>query len=436
MKSRGAGALLNVSRRRLPVMPRQSLPAEHGTVVGLFHRVTDGTVSHVFVVCCSVVFKGEGAQEAVLCTSSSTFSVKDVKTSNLVMLVQSCPTLGDAPGSQGECGGGEQQDGSDALQKEPGTSAGSAPVVVSALVNEHLELREIQPRLGALDDLLANKCCIEDEEKARDAPGKTWQELVCAVQASEAELRTCLEELEAVRIQGLWKGVSPGVVYTVIKLALLTMTEHGWSIELVPGKELASALEVHGIAPEFLVQLIHRISCSEGELAQPRVVDCIEGLDREDITTGSDDFKYRIDSTKLCRQVGIGILGETPFWDDLNAFMSEWSLALPEDINPDITMLSGEALVMQRLSTLKTVSPAEDSHSGYQVKHVPSRCLPRQAEERFARLFSIQRSWTFQQIQPYIAELAGPGQTEEEVLLKYARQCQMHPEDEVTYTLR
>ena len=45
-------------------------------------------------------------------------------------------------------------------------------------------------------------------------------------------------------------------------------------------------------------------------------------------------------------------------------------------------------------------------------------------------------SWEWEELQPYVQSLRGPGQTAEALLLKYARASQQRPTDPVTYSLR
>ena len=44
--------------------------------------------------------------------------------------------------------------------------------------------------------------------------------------------------------------------------------------------------------------------------------------------------------------------------------------------------------------------------------------------------------WEWEELQPYVQSLRGPGQTAEALLLKYARASQQRPTDPVTYSLR
>lgn len=48
----------------------------------------------------------------------------------------------------------------------------------------------------------------------------------------------------------------------------------------------------------------------------------------------------------------------------------------------------------------------------------------------------LPRSWEWEELEPYVQDLRGPGQTSEALLLKYTRASQPRPTDPVTYSLR
>ena len=46
------------------------------------------------------------------------------------------------------------------------------------------------------------------------------------------------------------------------------------------------------------------------------------------------------------------------------------------------------------------------------------------------------RRWEWEDLEPYVQDLRGPGQTAEALLLKYTRASQAKPTDPVTYSMR
>ena len=384
------------------------------------------------------MFKGGRDEEAVLCTSKETFAVKDVQTSNLVMLVSN-----DGVGRSLDIGDDDNivdtihnsVDGYDGRATQQGMLEGAkrgVAVTVSALVNAHLEVNRVPGRLHRLDTLMMEDYIIQDvggQEDIECVGGKTWDELVSEIQASPKELAEALEDVNAVRIHGKWKGVSQEAHSTFFRLLLLTAAENGWVVERIPGSEMARKLESHGIPVQLTLQLLHRASLNPSNSASnSSSVANVEDFDRQDAKdTGAT---YSLCAEHVCRHVGLGLLLEREQWDDVDTFMEAWRSRLPEGMEPNVDVLEGEALF--RMGERQKMNSDQVSS----IRRLSAKSLSRDPEERFSQLFSIQNEWTYQQMFPYISKLAGPGQTVEEVLLKYARPCQTNPDDDVTYTHR
>lgn len=307
------------------------------------------------------------------------------------------------------------------------------PVTVTALVNAHLELTRMKPKLHTLDRLLKETHVIrdvtsEDGSESQIPAGVEWETCVDTVQASPQEISQALQEIDAVRIRGKWMGVSQEAFSVFVKIVLLTITEHGWTLDKVPNIPLAEELEKNGVCGQLTLQLLHRISA--GQVTD--VVGMIEELDRDDWRE-REAVHYSLDVRHICRHMAIGILLEQQHWDNLDDFMAAWKSVLPEDIEPASDMLRGECLVV-------LVPPRKDvigeQHAQFSIQKLSETQLPRDPEDRFEQLFQIQKEWTFDQVQPYIHNLIDEGQTEEELLLQYARPSQTRPEDETTYTAR
>lgn len=52
------------------------------------------------------------------------------------------------------------------------------------------------------------------------------------------------------------------------------------------------------------------------------------------------------------------------------------------------------------------------------------------------RLLFLSGRWEWEDLEPYVQDLRGPGQTAEALLLKYTRASQAKPTDPVTYSMR
>ena len=385
---------------------------------------------------CRIVFKGCGEEEAVLCTSENTYLVREVETTNLVMLVEE-PTTSQTNEYIHEVSEVIDNDPVDYMGRstqqalmEKGSDQNL--VSVTALVNSHLELSQIQPKLEKLDEILRFKNVIQDivnaEHGGHELPaGETWSSLVELVQASENEISEALLELEAVRIDGRWMGISQETYSGFVKLVMLTAAEHGWGLDKIPSVEMALELEKHGVKGQLTLQLLHKLSTEN----QSKV--SFEDLDREDWREMPNMLHpCCLNTDTLSRYIGIGLLLDKPHWEDKNGFIEAWKSLLPDHIHPNMGMLRGECL--------DTSSESLGEHGRKaitaSIRKLRASELSRDPSERFNQLFTFHKEWTFTQVEPFICKLTGPGQTVEELLLKYARPCQTHPGDEVTYTAR
>ncbi|KAL4439418.1 hypothetical protein ABPG77_008747 [Micractinium sp. CCAP 211/92] len=236
--------------------------------------------------------KGAPDEEAVLCSSSRTFMVKSVETTNLVLLVQqeeegasqggaavapaalSSQDPNVQPTPPGQLTGLATQ-----LSKNAGAAA-CAAVVACAVLGAHLELVPAGPRLHQLDALLAaaqyggegspqereqwggsEAQASGDEAMGADSGttfsgGHTEEELLAAVQCSGGELRTALVERRALCLDGRYCLVDPGYQGMLLELVLLTAVEHGWPLSRLPGARMAAALQPHGYDPRVTLHCL------------------------------------------------------------------------------------------------------------------------------------------------------------------------------------
>lgn len=304
-----------------------------------------------------LTFKGRAQDEAVLCSSTQTFVVKKVETSNLVMLIDSrteppppsptaeAPTPG-ASAPPGNIPGLSTQLNSDA------SAAQQPQVTVSALIGSHLELVHTAPRLRALDAVLADRPFGADEPMGgpenpdgSNPPGRTWEELLEEVQASPAELAAALEGRNALRVEGRWRGVDPGYLGTVLELVLLTAIEKGWSLDAVPAADAADALVESGFAPEVTHLCLRKF----GTPASTGTADsqAMDGSAVGATASGGDmaaaayspdgeplqlplEGAVQLQESAVCRYFGVSLLSDRPRWESVEEFMTAWSAAVPE----------------------------------------------------------------------------------------------------------
>jgi sister chromatid cohesion protein DCC1 len=362
---------------------------------------------------CRIAFKGSRDEEVVLCSSNKTYLVREVETTNLIMLIE------DPKGVQ------DQDESS---------------VSVTALVKAHLELTLINPKLHRLDEYLKSNHVITDILSADESQmgnhrlpdGETWNSLAEEVQASEAEIAQALQGTDAVRVNGKWMGVSQEAYSNFAKFLILTITEQGWSLDNVPPVSMALELDKLGVCGQITLQLLAKLSCWDGKNNCDYSVTPVEDLDREDWKEKfTPSSTCRLNTDLLCRLIGIGLLLERELWEDKDEFMTQWKSLLPDYINPAMDMLQGECFEV--VTEMLGEHGVKATRRGLQK--LSASCMPCDVS-RFDHLFKIKNSWSYDEIRPYITNLAAPGQTTEELLLKYARPSQAKPEDPVMYTKR
>lgn len=355
--------------------------------------------------------------EVVLCTSKSTYEVREVETTNLVMLID-------------EPEGGR---GADSQTTPP---AGSAPVVsVTALVKAHLELKLMNPKLDMLDKALKEDHVIVDivsadgdDRGSHQLPkGETWDVLRDRVQASDDEIAVALGDVDAVRVDGGWMGVSPESFSSFVKLVLLTLTERGWQLDRVPCREMALALEEHGVCGQVTLQLLRKLH-ADGS----KNVTTVEDEDRRDWREmPTPPGPYALNLPALCKHVAVGLLIERDVWDDAEEFLASWKALLPESVVPTMDMLQGECIELET----EVLGEMGTKTTRRSIRRLSVGDLPRDVS-RFEHLFNVKSAWELDEILPYIRGLAAPGQNTEELLLKHARPSQTRPDDPVLYTKR
>lgn len=449
---------------------------------------------------CRLTLKGAADEEAVLCSSNKTYAVKSVETSNLVLLVPDNAYSPDAsPLCQRPSSTVASPAGVPGLatQQAKHLEASNRPAITAtATLASHLEVVPAGPRLHALQRILADRPYGADDAEEVDAPGAaapagaTWEELLSCVQASEAEIKAALVARGAVYVGGRWRGIDPGYLGTLLEMLLLTVIEQGWSNDSIPAGDAVAALAQHGYPSELSSQCLKWFGREEGEGgAQPMETEADLGGGFSG--AGDAQGRYALAEAEVCRHFALKLLAERPRWEEVGQFEDAWSASVPEvSIGfvdpwlgsfsmclacvaghvcnaccgasparpPNSTLLQASRLVLyatittlhykndnSNASPLQGMTPSMGVLRGHVLKdcppatgliHFPTAALPLAAAERFAALFQHRERWQLPDLEPYVEDLPGPGQTVEELLLRYARASQQRPTDPVTYSAR
>ncbi|KAL5560713.1 hypothetical protein UlMin_036924 [Ulmus minor] len=339
-----------------------------------------------------VVVRGQPDEDAVLCTQSKTYAIKFVGNSNSIFLI---PPL-------------DQSDFPNTIvdpnEKDPNPQAVASVIKVAP---GNMELVEVAPRLDKLKFLLLENPyrSEEDTEIDLEMTGRglyKWDHLVDRVQASDDELRSGLQALSAVEINGYWRVLDEKYMDMMLRMLLHNSVLNDWSLEELDQDKVVDVLKSDGF-PRKLAE--HCLYVYGQKLSEGTGTSCM----------------WKLDDKRVCVQFAREILrGGRKKMDN---FMDEWKRKIPEGMEASLEMLEGEVLT-EKLGVDSWVRP-------YSVSSLPS-----EPAKRFSMLFKERAKWEWKDLHPYIKDLTVPGLSSEGLLLKYTRRTQPMPTSEPVFCAR
>ncbi|OWM68474.1 hypothetical protein CDL15_Pgr024614 [Punica granatum] len=340
-----------------------------------------------------VFLRGQPDEDAVLCTQSKTYAIKFVGTSNSVCLVP--------PSNQSETG--------KELQDCAGNGCDHEAAIVIKLASGSMEIVEVAPRLDKLKSLLSQAPYgieeaseMEVEGMERDKTGLyKWDDLVNEVQASDEELRSGLQALSAVEIDGYWRIIDNSYMDMILRMLLHNSVLMDWPLNALDQDEVFGVLASDG----FPRKVAHHCLSMYGDKSEEDGSKCI----------------WKLDEKRVCVHFARNILREGKM--KMEKFIEEWSRRIPPGMEASLQMLDGEVLT-EKLGIDTWVR-------GFSVSSLPST-----PSERFSILFKERPRWDWKDLQPYIRDLSIPGLSLEGLLLKYTRRVQPSPDAEPVFTAR
>eukprot|EP00897_Mesotaenium_endlicherianum_P001159 jgi/Mesen1/11043/ME000099S10491 len=431
----------------------QELLNNGGAIVHHILRDLQPDNHKVFVTRLSI--KGSGDDEAVLCTESKTFALKFVSSTNTMLLL---PPLVNQAGTPVEENCGGQGDTPGAASSSSGKRT---TLKVQADTAGHLELVEVAPKLDPLRSLLQERPYTPDEDFTQDetntesGPGwsegtqaatrsqrpaglYTWQDLLERVQASPGQLRDALEKLLAIEIDGFWRIVEEKHMAEVLNMVILTAATNDWPCTSLPEHELVTAMEGDGFAAPVVrnVLSVYGRPAQLGRSKEPAAAAAAGGGEAEEEPgssralqgaseggeggAGLDSWKrargetlWMLDEEKVCLQVARPMLAASGKRWRVEDFLEAWEASVSSllQAKPTLAMLRGEALV-------ESMGPER------WLRPFPVSLLPTNPGQRFAELFQARSKWLWEDLEPYLRDLQGPGQSVESLLLRHTRRIQ------------
>ncbi|TPX34687.1 hypothetical protein SmJEL517_g02747 [Synchytrium microbalum] len=327
----------------------------------------------------SLLIKGHPHDEAVLCTATSTHSLKDVQVSNTLLIARPSPAI---PTHMTASSFGEHLDGieeEDCLVYE-----------VQDSLNSYYELAQVLPRLDRLRDMLIPSAFRGPEDEENDA-GTLFikKQIMETIQASHSEIERGLKDLHATEINGYCRMIDPEYTERILSLILNTVVSENLDLSCVPLQTCTKELAEDDVPDYMLAHILDSFSSSVDVALQ----------------------RYTLSKDKISTFFGIQLLASAhPKQWQLEDFMEAWKERVLDLTDVSLDLLRG--------SFLKETTPLGVVYLKYYPKHVVSSM---DAKSRFEYLFSTRARWTLDEIIPYIEDLAADKKKLDVLLLKFAR---------------
>ncbi|OJA14423.1 hypothetical protein AZE42_06433 [Rhizopogon vesiculosus] len=304
--------------------------------------------------------KGHPTEDAVLCTSEKTYTVRSVALSNTVLVVT--PSRSDPDGT----------------------------VHIRDQLHEILELAPAVPKLHKLSVLLRDMEYDEgDEDRQGTMPKYSYEQARGEIQASEAEFCRGLKDRRILVLDGQLRPIAPPHLSTILELLLNYLISLSLSHQAAPIEELVSALaDEHEIPRAVSNQVISWF----GDI-------------NEDL--------WKMDVDAVIRELGVGILRhhrQNPILE--NEFFKKWNNAVGDTFESSVklSLLSG--------NYLQNVSLTGEEVT---LTYFPSSALPFDPAARFVELFLTRQRWKHEEIEPFLLDIAVNTKERDKLLLKHAR---------------
>ncbi|XP_025120732.1 sister chromatid cohesion protein DCC1 isoform X3 [Bubalus bubalis] len=347
-----------------------------------------------------LVIRGDKDEQAVLCSEDKTYDLKVADTSNMLLFIPGCKIP-------------EQ------LKMEE-THCNIIHTEIFGFSNNYWELRRCRPKLKKLKKLLMeNTYEGPDSEKEKDSSHLkyTTEDLLDQIQASEEEIMTQLQVLNACEIGGM---LAVPLAIRCISSSFTGIGKYTWTPSLCFAAGYWRILEFDYEMKllNHITQLVDSESWSFSKVPLNTCLQELGPLEPEEMIehclkcygkkyTEEGEAYFELSADKICRATAQMLLQNAVKFN-LAEFQEVWQQSVPEGMTTRLDQLKGLALVdRQSRPEIIFLLKAED--------------LPEGDQERFNSLFSLREKWTEEDIAPYIQDLCGEKQTIGALLTKYAR---------------
>eukprot|EP00111_Clytia_hemisphaerica_P007823 TCONS_00022755-protein len=371
-----------------------------------------------------LTIRGEGEDEAVLCTQNKTFDLKAADTSNALLLL---PHIQTPKTHNFQC------------------DKHLVDLPVYSSFNSYFEVKLSRARLGRLKFILKEHCF--SGESLEGSQKLTTDDLLDAVQASKEELMEGLKQLGAIYVDNQWLLLEINYQEKAFSQILALMEEKCWSWKEIPFPETVQML--NELYPEFVLEhclktygvetdtekpfsqilaLMEEKCWSWKEIPLPETVEMLNELYPEfvlehclktyGVETDTEKRVFSLSEDQVCTYYAEYILRPALGKFNFHEFMTAWKESVPDGMTTSLGHLKGVALV-----DMKNHPPV--------IWHFSEHDLPDSPAERFTMLFKTRPRWKEEDITPYLVNVLGPNQKLSSLFLKYARSSKDENGDKV-----
>ena len=303
---------------------------------------------------------GKEGDEAVLCTKKSTFRIRKAETSNCSLLVP--------------------------LEVDENTAPNMSTVdhennhhIISS-ISSYFELQKINPKISVLREYLTEFT----GEYESSSLGKTTNELIQLVQASEVELRIALKNMKAFKLRNRWRILSDNYERELFSLILFIIQSN-----MIMDDEESIFDKQFDLETIYTSVVSESASSVEKEIIK-HLLRCYSSKVRKPENQNSPNEFYIFDQQKILIFYALDLIKTANNQTmDVDMFIEKWNARCPSNLRPDRNLLKG--LILE----------SEIKGKNYFI-YYPASALPADLPSRFSELFTYKPKWTFNEIVPYL----------------------------------
>ncbi|KAL0119702.1 hypothetical protein PUN28_007859 [Cardiocondyla obscurior] len=320
-----------------------------------------------------ISIRGNKQDNAVLCTQTQTYEVREAEISNSWLLVPNMK-----------------------LGLETNVAKATERIIekcnVKKIFNSYYEVKETKPDLTGLSALLNSSTFngLEYESEIDKKTLYTWERLQNELQASDYELKQALSDFLVADINGYLRLISFDIEARSLNLMLDYFGEQSWELDEVDKENTYECLKDLIYEPVF-----NTIFKKYTEISTK--------------TKNDGSLLYKYNEEKCCAIIAKVLLAASPV-TEYKKFMETWEIGTPEKMQPKLEYLCGLALVIYNASKLQK-----------EIVSCPEAHLPNNINDRLNELFQIKAKWTVEEITPYIIRFTKSAINVNALLTKYAR---------------